>query len=303
MDKFAALRAFVAVVEEEGFASAARAMGQSRSAVNRMVILLEDELGVQLLNRTTRQISPTANGAAFYEQAKSILDALESAEQDARKTQSEATGQLRINAPMSFGTMHLGPAIADFMARHPNLRIELHLNDRIVDIIEEGYDLAIRISEPREDTLLVDFRISEMRLVICAAPAYLAQHGEPRHASELKHRPCLHYGHLPGANLWRLAGPRFRGGVHVNAVLCSNNGQVLRDAAVHGMGIALLPTFIVGRELQAGRLVTILNDYAPPKVMLTAIYPPTRHLSVKIRLFTDFLVERFGGRPYWDLVE
>lgn len=303
MDKFAALRAFVAVVEEAGFAAAARALGQSRSAVNRMVIVLEDELGVQLLNRTTRQVSPTAHGAGYYEQAKGILEALDAADQGVRDAHHDATGQLRINAPMSFGTMHLGPAMAEFMARHPNLRIELHLNDRIVDIIEEGFDLAIRISEPREDTTLVDFRICEMRRVLCAAPAYLAEHGEPKHPSELKHRPCLHYGHLPTGNLWRLRGPNGSGGVHVNAVLSSNNGQVLRDSAVHGLGIALLPTFIVGRELQAGRLVTILSEYTLPTLLLTAVYPPTRHLSAKIRLFTDFLIERFGERPYWDLVE
>ncbi len=302
MDKFAALRAYVAVVEQDGFAAAARAMGQSRSAVNRLVIALEDQLGVQLLNRTTRQVSPTANGAAFYDKAKRILDDLAEAERELGEAQTDVAGQLRINAPMSFGTMHLGPAIADFSALHPRLRIELHLNDRIVDIIGEGFDIAIRIAEPREDSSLVDFRICEARRVICASPEYLARHGQPERPEDLKQHACLHYGNLPSGNLWRLIGPGGSAGVHVNNVLCSNNGEVLRDAAVAGRGVTLLPTFIVGRELQAGRLVTVMPDFRAPEMMLAAVYPPSRHLSAKIRLFTDFLVERFGSRPYWDLV-
>ncbi len=302
MDKFAALKAYACVVEEGGFAAAARAMGQSRSAINRQVIALEDQLGVQLLNRTTRQVSTTAGGAAFYDRAKTILSALEEAEVDVTRAQAEASGLLRINAPMSFGTMHLGPAMADFMAMHPKLRLELHLNDRIVDIIEEGYDLAIRIAEPREDTTLVDFRICDIRRVICASPGFLAAHGRPEHPNALKTRPCLHYGNLSSGKLWRLQGPGGSVGVHVNPILCSNNGEVLRDAAVNGLGIALLPTFIAGQELQAGRLVTLLNDFTLPNLMLTAIYPPTRYLSAKVRHFTDFLIARFEGRPYWDLV-
>ncbi len=302
MDKFAALKAFVSVAENRGFAAAARERGQSRSAVNRFVIALEDELGVQLFNRTTRQVSPTAEGAALYERATFILSALEEAERDIGASQHESTGQLRVNAPMSFGTMHLGTAVADFMSGHPNLRIELHLNDRIVDVIEEGFDLAIRIAEPREDTTLVDLRICDVGRVICASPDYLRAHDTPAHPRELKTHRCLHYGNLPSGNLWRLTGPGGNAGVHVNNVLCSNNGEVLRDAAVEGLGITMLPAFIVGRELRAGRLVTILDDFHPPQLVLTAIYPPTRYLSAKIRLFTDFLIERFANGPSWNLV-
>lgn len=303
MDKIAALTAYVTVVEQNGFAAAARTMGQSRSAVNRMVIALEDELGAQLLNRTTRRVSPTANGAAFYERARAILEDLADAERELGESQEDIAGQLRVNAPMSFGTMHLSSAIADFSAQHPQLRIELHLNDRLVDIVEEGFDIAIRIAEPRDDSSLVDFRICEARRVICASPDYLAQHGQPERPDDLKRHACLHYGNLPSGNLWRLIGPRGSTGVHVNNVLCSNNGEVLRDAAVAGRGVTMLPTFIVGRELQAGRLVTVMSDYRAPELVLAAVYPPTRHLSAKIRLFTDFLVDRFGTRPYWDLVD
>lgn len=302
MDKFSALTAFTTVVEEGGFAAAARKTGQSRSAVNRLVIQLEDALGVQLLNRTTRQVSPTAEGSAFYGRAHAIIAELEEAEREVGQAQSEAVGQLRVNAPMSFGTLHLGPAIADFMAAHPRLRVDLHLNDRFVDIVDEGFDVALRIGEPQEDTTLVDLRICTVRRVICAAPAFVAQHGEPAHPGELRSLPCLHYGDLAGGTRWRLFGPQGRTTVRVNAVLFANNGEVLRDAAVNGLGVCLLPTFIVGRELQAGRLVTILSDYKPAELMLTAVYPPARHLSAKLRLFTDFLIDRFGRRPYWDLV-
>ena len=301
MDKLQALKAYATVVEQQGFAAAAREMGQSRSAVNRLVIALEDELGVQLLNRTTRRVSPTANGAAFYERVRPLLGALEEAERDVTEAQQRAAGRLRVNAPMSFGTLHLGPAVADFMTRHPELQVELQLNDRIVDIVEEGFDLAVRIAEPQEETSLVDFRLCEVRRVICAAPSYLAAHGVPERPNELRARPCLHYGNLRSGNLWRLTGPEGDAGVRVNALFSSNNGEVLRDAAVCGLGIALLPTFIVGPDLRAGRLVPILEDYRPPGAVLSAIYPPTRHLSAKIRLLTDFLVERFGTQPYWDL--
>jgi len=303
MDKFAALNAYVTVVEADGFAAAARVLGQSRSAVNRLVIALEDDLGVQLLNRTTRRVSPTANGAAFYDRAKSILSELVEAERDISDTGREAVGRLRVNAPMSFGIMHLGKAVADFMAQHPDLTIELNLNDRFVDIIEEGFDLAIRIAEPQEDSTLVDFRLCEARRVIYASPEYLAAHGTPQNPSELRNHHCLHYGNLSTGGMWRLIGPDGPVGVHIDGAMVSNNGQVICDAVVRGLGIALTPTFISGPDLQAGRLVTILHDYKPTEVVLSAIYPPTRHLSAKIRLFTDFLIERFGGRPYWDLVE
>ena len=271
MDKFAALNAFTTVVEEEGFAPAARRMGTTRSTVNRMVIALEDDWGVQLLNRTTRRVAPTASGKALYERARRLLDDLAETEAGVRDSHSEPVGDLRLNAPMSFGTMHLSPAIADFMALHPNIRVSLTLNDRMVDIVDEGYDLTIRIAEPQEDVDMVDHRIVAIKRVLCASPDYIAAKGAPGHPQDLQTMSCLHYGNLPTGNSWRL-------------------------------GIALLPTFIVGQELQSGRLVTILPDYPPSPLTLCAIYPPSRHLSTKIRLFTDFLIERFGERPYWDLV-
>lgn len=302
MDRFAALKAFVCVVEGQGFARAGRTLGLSRSAVSRMIMGLEDSLGAQLLNRTTRQVSPTATGASFYERAKTILADLEDAERQAAESQSEATGRFRVNAPMSFGTLHLASAVSDFATAHPNLRVDLTLNDRFIDFIEEGFDLAIRIAEPREDSNLVDFRLCELNSVICASPAYLRTHGRPDNPKDLVKHRCLYYGTSAGNQRWRLLDGKRMLTIPIGATLFSNNGEVLRQAAVQGLGITLLPTFIAGRELQAGRLVSILTDFPPPTLTLTALYPPTRHLSANIRLFTDFLIERFSHEPYWDLV-
>lgn len=302
MDKFAALSAFVAVVDEGGFAAAARRLGHSRSAINRIVINLEDNLQVQLLNRTTRSVAPTAAGRAFHERAKAILDQLAEAERNIGEGQREPVGDLRINAPMSFGTMHLAPALSDFMLQYPDVRIQLDLDDRFVDVVREGYDVTVRIAEPVEDTTVVDYRVASIRRVLCASPAFLETNGTPVHPRDLRRLQCLHYGNLPSGNLWQLAGPDSKHSVQVNGVLCSNNGEVLCEAALKGLGIALLPTFIVGEELQAGRLVTVMPDYAPSDLTLCVIYPPNRHLAESVRLLTDFLTERFGDRPYWDLV-
>lgn len=303
MDKFAALRAFSQVVEAGGFAAAAREMKLSRSQVNKLVIGLEDELGAQLLNRTTRSVSATPAGKAFYERASAILADLAEAEACLMDEQDEPQGELRINAPMSFGTMHLGRALADFMAINPKIRIELNLSDRFVDPVEEGFDMTVRIAEPREAPSLIDHQIIEARRVICASPEFLKRHGEPQSPRELAALPCLHYGNLRSGNQWRLAGPDGDMLVKVQCVFSANNAEVLRDAAVRGLGVALLPTFIAGAELQEGRLVTILSDYKPPDIFITLLYPPNRHMSPRIRALVAFLYERFGDKPYWDLVE
>lgn len=302
MDKFSALESFVTVVEEDGFAAAARKLGKSRSAVNRLVIELENDLGTQLLNRTTRSVSATANGQAFYERSKEVLASLADAEESLRSDQEHASGSLKINAPMSFGTLHLSPAIADFMALHPDLSVELTLNDRFVDIIEEGYDLAVRIAEPDEETTFVDFRLCEIRRLLVASPDYVHTQGAPAHARDLKDHACLNYGAQTTDTTWRLQGPDGPVRVRLSSVLCSNNGEVLRDGAVRGLGIALLPTFISGADLQAGRLISVLEEYQPSPLVLSVVYPPARYLSAKIRLLTDFLAQRFGKSPQWDLV-
>ncbi len=300
MDKFAALNVFKHVVEAQGFAAAARQLGMSRSAVNRLVIALEAELGAQLLSRTTRSVAPTATGLAFYERTRVILAELEEAEHAVGESHATPKGGMRINAPMTFGTTHLASAIIDFMARYDEIQVQLVLDDRFVDPVEEGFDVTIRIAEPQDDTSLVDHRLIEARRVLCASPGYVAKHGTPTHPIELKSRRCLHYGHLPTGSIWRLTGPDGRYDIGVNGVLCSNNGEVLKTAALAGLGIALLPTFIIGEALRTGRLVEVLPAFKPPEIWVCVIYPPGRHLSAKVRLLTDFLSHRFSDETAWE---
>lgn len=303
MDRLDSMRAFARVVEEGGFAAAARKMGLSRSVVNKSVIRLEHALGTQLLRRSTRKVTPTEAGLAFYDRSVQILSDLEEAVTAVTELQERPTGNLRINAPMSFGTMHLSSVITEFMARHPDVHVELVLNDRFIDPIEEGFDVTLRAAEPTASASLISRTIVSVRRVLCASPAYLGAAGEPGNPRDLKRHRCLHYGYLGSGSQWRLAGAGSDHPYTINCVMWSNNGEILKNAAIADQGIALLPTFIVGEALQAGQLRTVLTDYTPPEITLSALYPRHRHLSAKVRLFVELLEERFGGRPYWDLVQ
>jgi DNA-binding transcriptional LysR family regulator len=294
MDKFESLRAFTQVVNSGGFAAAAREMGVSRSAVNKLVIALEAQLGVQLLHRSTRVVTPTESGLAFHERCVEILGNLEEAERAIAQMQAEPRGRLRVNAPMTFGTLHLAPALADFLVQYPDLRVQLTLSDRFIDPIEEGFDLTVRIAKPQEAASLIVHPLAAAQRVLCAAPAYLNLRGTPAHPQDLHRHSCLHYGQLAVDSQWTLVGPEGEHTIAVKGVLCSNNGEVLRDAAVRGLGITLLPRFIVEPELQQGALQIVLPDYQPPELMIALIYPVNRHLSTKVRLFVEFLQMRFG---------
>jgi len=301
MDKLAALKAFVAVVEEGGFAAAGRALGATRAQLSRQIRALEDDLGAQLFNRSTRRVVPTESGAAYYQRATALISDLEDADRAVAQLSDEPRGSLHVNAPMSFGTMHLARAVAGFMASYPEIRIQLTLNDRLVDPYEEGFDLTIRIAQ-LTDSDLIARRIAPARMVLCASPDYLARHGEPVHPDQLGDHACLHYGLLQRGNSWHLIGPEREHRVAIDGILCSNNGQVLREAALNGLGVAMLPTFMVGADLQEGQLRTILPDAQPQSASIHALYPPSRYLSAKVRLFIDHLAEVFGPEPYWDLV-
>ncbi|WP_019506582.1 LysR family transcriptional regulator [Pleurocapsa sp. PCC 7319] len=294
MDKFASMRAFTQVVKSGGFAAAGRTMGVSRSTVNKLVINLEDELNVQLLQRSTRQVNPTPTGLVYYERCVNILAEVAAAEVAVSQLQTEPKGILKINAPMSFGTLYLGKAIADFMAQYPELQVQLTLDDRFIDPLAEGYDLTIRIGQPETAPSLVSQAIAPTPRVLCAAHSYLEKYGVPQHPTDLSEHSCLHYGHIVTGNRWLLLGNEQEYQITVNGVLCSNNGEVLKDAAVKGLGIALLPIFIIKQELETEKLVVILTDYQPPEINLCLVYPLNRHLNTKIRLFTQFFQQRFG---------
>jgi DNA-binding transcriptional LysR family regulator len=294
LDKLEAMRVFTQVVTHGGFTAAAREIGLSRSAVSKHVMDLEAALGVQLLRRTTRQTSATDAGLAYFERCRAILAEIEEAEQAISDTQDAPRGSLRVNAPMSFGTLHLGNAIATFMRRYREVQVQLVLNDRFVDPIAEGFDLTIRIAE-LEDSSLIARRLMPARRMLCASPAYLRERGEPQAPGDLRRHDCLHYGYLATGAQWKLTGPGGDHWVPVKAVLCANNAEVLRDAALGDLGIALLPTFVAEAALQDGRLATVLTAFEPPPIGVYALYPPGRYLSAKVRAFVDFLVTRFSG--------
>lgn len=300
MDRFECMRAFTRVVDAGGFAAAARGMGLSRSVINKYVIQLEHDLGTQLLQRSTRRVTPTETGLTFYDRAVQILAELDDAIGAITELQEQPTGNLRVNAPMSFGTLHLARLVGDYMAAHPAVRLELVLNDRFVDPIEEGFDVTVRVGDPQTSASLVAQEIVVLERVLCAAPAYLAAHGEPLHPTELKQHRCLHYGHLASASQWRLHGSRGEQSYAINCVMCSNNGEALQAAALQGQGIALLPTFIVGAALREGSLRSVLCDHRATPLSLYALYPPQRRMSAKVRRFVQLLAERFGNQPYWD---
>jgi DNA-binding transcriptional LysR family regulator len=221
------------VVRHGSFAAAARELRLSRSAVSKYVIELEQELGVQLLARTTRSVTPTEHGQAYYERCSAILSDLEEADLAVTRLQSEPRGLLRINAPMSFGTLHLGPAIAHFMERYPQLQIQLVLSDQQIDPVQEGFDVTVRIADLPSSSLIAR-RIAPALRVVCAAPSYLERRGTPKHPDDLRSHDCLAYGHLATGNQWKLTGSDGEHWIHIPWTLCTNNAEVLRDAAVRG---------------------------------------------------------------------
>jgi DNA-binding transcriptional LysR family regulator len=293
MDKLTSLRAFVKVVELGSFSEAGRQLRLSRSAISKHVSDLEQDLGVQLLNRTTRHASPNENGQAYFERALAILAELDAADHAVAQLQATPRGLLRVNAPMSFGTLQLGPAVADFMGLYPELKIQLVLSDEQVDPVQGGYDVTLRIAD-LESSSLIARKIVAIDRVICASPSYLDQHGMPKYPRDLRSHALLTYGFLLTGNQWKLTGKKGEHWIQPEWTLCANNAEVLRDAAVKGRGVALIPTFIAGDALKKGTLRAVLEGYHAPPLALYAMYPPTRHLSVKVRLFIDFLVERFG---------
>jgi len=299
MDRLSGLAVFAQVVEARSFTGAARQLGLSKSAVSKQVAGLEDRLGARLLNRTTRRLSLTEVGAAFYERCTRIIAEAEEAELAVGRLQSEPRGRLRLNAPVSFGHLHVAPAIADFTARYPEVTVDMTLNDRYVDVVDEGYDLVIRIAD-LPDSSLIARRLAPIRIVACASAGYLARAGTPRRPRDLADHNCLIYNYQRIPEEWTFTGPEGAVAVRVAGSLRANNGDAMRVAALHGLGIAQLPSFVAGEDLREGRLQQVLPDYAGPESSVFALFPHSRHLSAKVRAFVDFLVERIGAGPAWD---
>lgn len=299
MDKLSAMNAFVKVVATRSYAEAGRRLGVTRSAVSKAVIDLERSLGARLLDRTTRRVSPTEAGLAYYERCVAIIAQVEETEIQISRLHDEPRGVLKINAPMSFGMLYLAGAVADFMVRHSDLHVELTLDDRFIDPLAEGVDVTLRIGT-LTDSSLIARRLAPARRVLVASPDYLARHGEPENLAELAQHRCLNYGHAVFLQRWQLTEAGKPISVPITAALSSNNGDVLRAAALRGNGITALPTFMVGPDIEEGRLALVLPRNQPTDLGIYALYAPNRYLAAKTRVFIDFLVERFGPDPEWD---
>jgi DNA-binding transcriptional LysR family regulator len=299
VDRLGAIQVFAQVVEAGSFAKAADRLGLSTSAASRHVAELESHLQTRLLNRTTRRVSLTESGRAFYERAVQLLADLAEAEEEAASAAVVPRGTVRLTTSVNFGVRHVAPAIADFIAEHREVRFDVSLSDRVVDLVEEGFDLAIRVGPPGAENLVAR-KLGETRLVPCASPDYLARHGAPRAPEDLARHNCFTYEYVTPRSVWRF---RDRSGaersVRVSGSLHSNNGDLLAEAAARGAGIVFEPAFIVGPDVRAGRLVPLLQDYEPLPLPIYAVYPSRKHLSAKVRRFVEFLVQRFEHAQDW----
>jgi len=300
LDALTDIAVFVRVVERGSFTLAAEDLELSRAVVSKYLSRLEERLGARLLNRTTRRLSLTEAGAALFEASRGAIERIEEAEAAVAQLQSEPRGRLRVSAPMSFGILHLGPALAEFARRHPRVTLDVRLDDRYVNLVEEGVDVAVRIGN-LTDSSLVARKLAITRALVCASPAYLAEHGEPETPEDLASHNCLIYSYLSTANVWRFIAPDGREiPVAVNGTFRINNGIVLGEAAVAGHGILVSPSFYVAELLRSGRLKRILERYRLRELGIHAVYPQRDHVPPKVRAFVDFLAQRFGRKPDWE---
>jgi len=298
MNRLTAMNVFAHVVELQGFTAASDKLGISRAATSKHVQQLEAHLGARLLNRTTRRTSLTEIGTIYYERCKAILADVDEADSCARSSSAEPRGRLRVNAPMSFGTSHLGPAVAAYCRGHPHVQVSLELNDRMVDVVGEGFDVSIRIAD-LEDSSLIARKIAPCHLVMCAAPDYLDRQGHPNVPQDLAIHQCLVYASAPAGDSWTFYGPDGRETVRVNGPVGANNGDILRIAAIEGLGVARLPTFMVNDDIRDGRLELILTEYELAQIGIYALFPSRRYLSEKVRTFVDFLLNYFANKSDW----
>ena len=297
MDKFQEMRTFVAVVDAGSFVRAAEALVMSKAAVSRYVTELETRLGVRLLQRTTRKLSLTGEGEVFHARCQALLADIEEAEAEISARSGQAVGLVKVNVPVSFGILHLATLWGEFRALHPLVTFDVTLADRVVDLVEEGYDLAVRIARLPSSTL-ISRKLSATRMLLCASPQYLQRAGTPQHPSELAQHAVLAYSLLVSGDEWHFDGPQ--GPVSVKTAPCirTNSGDTCRAAALQHQGIVMQPSFMVGADLAAGTLIELMPPYRGLELGIYAVYPTRKHVSPKVRLLIDFLVESFK-QPSW----
>ncbi|EAR07342.1 LysR family transcriptional regulator [Reinekea blandensis] len=300
MDRIDTMKAFVAVAEAGSFTKAGEKLELSNQLVSKYVSQLEEQLGVRLFNRTTRNVRLTQEGEQCLQHALHILESVDDMENHFGQLQAAAKGQLHISAPVSFATQYLGPLVRDFKKAYPDVGVNLELSDRKVDVVEEGFDVALRIGHLKDSSLIAK-RVAPVRLVLCAAPSYLDQHGVPEHPEDLIGSHFLRYSYMEYAPLSNplMKVLRAHSQNNPNGII-ANNGDILVSAAVAGEGYILQPTFIVSEPLKSGQLSIILKDYEPEPMGLYAVYPHRKLLAPKLRAFIDFMSSYFGDPPYWD---
>lgn len=297
MSKIQEMSSFVAVVDAGSFVGAAQATGVSKAAVSRHVGELEKRLGVRLLQRTTRRLSLTEEGRLFFERAKELLESIDEAESQLTSRSGEASGLLRVNAPLTFGALHLAPLWAPFADAHPKVSLDITLSDRIVDVVEEGYDLAIRITSIADSTLITR-KLASTRMVLCASPVYLERHGTPAHPRDLARHAVISYTYWSTRDEWHFTRPGGDASVRIHSRIHTNNGDTCRRAALAHHGIILQPDFIVGQDLRRGDLVEIMPGWRSVEVGIHAVYPSRKHLPLKTRRLIDFLADALRA-PSW----
>jgi DNA-binding transcriptional LysR family regulator len=299
VDRFLEMQTFTAVVDAGSFVKAAEALNLSKAAVSRYMLDLETRLGVRLLHRTTRRLSLTEEGQVFYTRSKALLSGLDEAEAEITSRSDLASGLLRISAPVTFGILHLAPLWGVFKEQHPKVSLDITLSDRVVDLLEDGYDLAIRIGT-LESSSLVSRQLTRTRLVLCASPDYLAAYGTPKHPAELAKHAVIAYSYWSGRNEWRFEGPQGAVSVSTQPCIRTNSGDTCRAAALAHQGVVLQPSFLVGPDLAAGSLVELMPQYRAGELGMYAVYPTRQHVSAKVRQLIDFLATQFAGRgPDW----
>jgi len=293
MDRFLEMQTFNAVVDAGSFVKAADALAMSKAAVSRYVVDMETRLGVRLLHRTTRRLSLTDEGQIFYVRSKELLAELAEAEDEITSRSDAVSGLLRINAPFTFGVLHLAPLWGAFRVRHPNVKLDVTLADRLVDLVEEGYDVAIRIAN-LENSTLVSKRLATTRMVLCASPQYLKLYGTPKHPGELADHAVISYSYWSTKDEWHFKGPLGPVSVKTNPCIHTNNGDTCRAAALASQGIILQPSFLVGDDLASGALVELMPEFRSLELGIYAVYPSRQHVSPKVRALIDFLTGHFS---------
>ncbi|QDF75038.1 MULTISPECIES: LysR family transcriptional regulator [Shewanella] len=301
MDRIDTMKAFTAVVQEGSFTKAADRLGLSSQLVSKYVSQLEEHLKVRLLNRTTRRVNVTEAGRAYFERCQQVLIDIEEMDNALTNLSETASGLLKVSAPMSFGIHHLPSALVKFQQQHPDVKLDITLTDKKVDLLEDGVDVALRIGQLSNSSLIAK-KLTPIKLVVCASPAYLAERGEPKTSADLVHHNYLHFSYSDLGAAFGRFGEHFSA-LKIPSDFACNNGDMLVEAAIAGRGIVVQPTFLVSKAFRRGQLKAILTDYAPEPFGLYAVYVHRKFLASKVRCFVDALSQYYGKTPYWDAID